>query len=182
MIDVSKFRPNTIYVTYIAATPEKVWQALTDPSFSVGYFFGFKVDIEPRVGGAFFLRYPDHRVHVRGRVTEWSPPRRFACTWLVEGVKDIAELPECLVAYDIEDADGSVKLTMTESHSWDVPEDILSGGRVGWPAILSSLKSLLETGTPLTIKKMAPPAGMLEAVQKAVAEKPWEKTPTAIPR
>ena len=53
--DTSKFEPKTAYVTYIAAAPEQVWQALTDPAFSRQYFFGFAVDIEPRVGGAFRL-------------------------------------------------------------------------------------------------------------------------------
>jgi len=47
------FKPRTVYVTYIASTPEKVWQALTDPAFTRQYFKGFNVDVEPRTGGAF---------------------------------------------------------------------------------------------------------------------------------
>jgi uncharacterized protein YndB with AHSA1/START domain len=172
MIDVSKFKPETVYVTYVAATPEKVWQALTDPAFTRQYFFGFAVDVEPKQGGAFSMRYPDGRTHISGTVIEWSPPRRFACTWLVEGMQEFGELPESLVAYDIEPAGNAVRLTMTESHSWEVPDAILAGGRAGWPAILSSLKSLLETGKPLAIK-MEPPKEMLDAVKQAVAKKPW---------
>ena len=168
----ARFKPKTVYVTYIAETPEKVWQALTDPAFTRQYFAGFNVDVEPKTGGAFFLRYPDGRVHISGKVVEWSPPRRFACTWLVEGMKNFAELPECLVTYEIEPAGGCVKLTMTEAHSWDVPAAILAGGQSGWPAILSSLKSLLELGKPLAIQ-MAPPADFMEAVAQAVATKPW---------
>jgi hypothetical protein len=53
---------------------------------------------------------------------------------------------------------------MTESHDRPLNDDILSGGRQGWPAILSSLKSLLETGAPLLVK-MAPPQRMLEALK-----------------
>ena len=172
MVDASKFKPNTVYVTYIAATPENVWQALISAEFTWQYFAGFAIEVEPRKGGSFFLRYPDGRVHMSGRVVEWNPPRRFSCTWLVEGMPEFRELPECLVTYEIEQAGGAVKLTMTEAHSWDVPEDILAGGRAGWPAILSSLKSVLETGKPLDIK-MAPPEGMVEAVKRAVAEKAW---------
>jgi uncharacterized protein YndB with AHSA1/START domain len=172
VIDAARFKPKTIYVTYIAAMPEKVWQALIDPEFSRKYFFGFAVDVEPKVGGAFFLRYPDGRVHVSGQVVDWSPPRRFACTWLVEGMAEFAELPECLVTYDIEQTGETVRLTMTESHSWEVPAAILAGGRAGWPAILSSLKSMLETGKVLAVK-MEPPKEMLDAVKRAVAEKPW---------
>jgi uncharacterized protein YndB with AHSA1/START domain len=165
-------KPNTVYVTYIASTPEKVWQALTDPAFTRQYFGNFAIDVEPRTDGAFFLRYPDGRVHMAGRVLDWSPPRRFSCTWVVEGMPDFRELPECVVTYEIEQAGGAVKLTMTESHSWDVPDAILAGGRAGWPAILSSLKSLLETGKPLSIK-MEPPTELIAAVRQAVATKPW---------
>ena len=68
----------------------------------------------------------------------------------------------------------AVKLTMTEAHSWNVPDDILAGGRGGWPAILSGLKSVLETGNPLDIK-MEPPKELMEAVKRAVVEKPWQK-------
>lgn len=168
----AQFTPKTIYVIYIAATPEAVWQALTDPAFTRQYFAGFSVDAEPRAGGAFKLLYPDGRTHIGGEVVEWSPPRRFSCTWLVEGMKEFAELPVCLVTYDIEPAGEAVRLTMTESHSWDVPEAILSGGRQGWPAILSGLKSVLETGKA-PVLKMEPPPEFMEAVKRAVTEKPW---------
>ncbi len=168
------FTPKTSYVIYIAAAPEKVWQALIDPQFTRQYFFGFAADVEPKKGGAFVMRYPDGRTHISGKVIDWSPPRRFSCTWLVEGMKEFGELPESLVTYDIEPAGGAVRLTMTESHSWDVPEAILAGGRSGWPAILSSLKSVLETGKPLSVK-MGPPPEMIEAVKRAVATKPWLK-------
>jgi uncharacterized protein YndB with AHSA1/START domain len=174
MTEPGLFKPKTVYTIYIAAAPEKVWSALTDAAFSRQYFSGFAVEVEPRAGGAFRVLYPDGRVHISGRVLDWSPPRRFSCTWLVEGMKEFGELPECIVTYDIEPAGEAVRLTMTESHSWDLPEAILAGGRSGWPAILSSLKSLLETGEPLSLQ-MAPPPGFMEAVAKAVAEKPWLK-------
>jgi len=164
MVGVSQFKPKTVYVIYIAATPERVWQGLTDPAFTRQYFGGLAVDVEPRPGGAFLMLYPDGRIHIAGEVVEWSPPRRFSCTWVVEGMPGFAELPACLVTYEIEQAGEAVRLTMTEAHSWDIPDAILSGGRQGWPAILSSLKSLLENGNPLTIK-MAPPQEMLDAIK-----------------
>jgi hypothetical protein len=88
-------------------------------------------------------------------------------------MKDFGELPECLVTYDIVTSGEAVKLTMSESHSWDVPRDILKGGEMGWPKILSSLKSLLETGKPLVAANEPPPPEFMEAVKNAVAEKPW---------
>ena len=68
------------------------------------------------------------------------------------------------MTYAIAQAGDAVRLTMTESHSWNVPEAILSGGRSGWPAILSGLKSLLETGKAPAIK-MEPPKEMIEATR-----------------
>lgn len=174
MTDLRKFKPNTVYVTYIAATPEQVWQALTDPAFTRQYFGGFAIDVEPKTGGRFFLRNPDGSPHMSGEVVDWSPPKRFSCTWLIEGMPDFRGLPVCLVTYEIERMGSAVKLTMTEAHSWDIPAAILQGGRTGWPAILSSLKSVLETGKPLDVK-LSPPEGMVEAVKRAVAEKPWLK-------
>lgn len=163
MIDTSTFKPKTVYVTYIDATLEKVWQALTDPEFTRAYFAGFAVEAEPKAGGIFRLLAPDGHVHIEGEVVEWSPPHRLIVTWKVVGMPDFSKLPACLVTYDVEQAGGAVRLTMTEAHDWEVPDAILSGGRGGWPAILSSLKSLLETGKPLSIK-MAPPQELLDAV------------------
>jgi len=58
MAGTTKFKPNTVYVTYIASTPDKVWQALTDPVFTKAYFFGHAIEIEPKIGGNFVLRMP----------------------------------------------------------------------------------------------------------------------------
>jgi len=69
------------------------------------------------------------------------------------------------VSYEIEPAGDAVRLTMTESHDRPLDDDILSGGRSGWPAILSSLKSLLETGEALVIK-MGSPERMLAALKE----------------
>jgi uncharacterized protein YndB with AHSA1/START domain len=53
-----KFVPNTVYVTYIASTPEKVWEALTRAEFTRQYFFGHSIEVEAKVGGNFILRAP----------------------------------------------------------------------------------------------------------------------------
>ena len=164
MIDAAKFKPKTVYVTYIEATPEAVFMALTEPAFTRQYFGGFAIDVEPRMGGAFRMLAPDGALHIEGMVVDWSPPRRFACTWKVLGIAETRALPDCLVAYEIAPAGGCVRLTMTESHQWEVPDAILSGGRAGWPAILSSLKSVLETGRPLSVK-LEPPTEMIEALK-----------------
>jgi len=167
------FVPKTIYIIYIASTPEKVWAALTSSEFTTRYFFGRSVEIEGKVGGGFAMRMPDGRFYIKGRVVEWDPPRRLQMTWAVD-FEEFRELPESLVTYEIETLGKSVKLTMTESHQWDVPDAILAGGRQGWPLILSSLKSVLEIGQPISIDvPMGPPKEMIDAIRQAVATRPW---------
>jgi uncharacterized protein YndB with AHSA1/START domain len=164
MVDVSQFKPKTVYVTYIASTPQKVWEALTSPEFTKKYFWDRAIEIEPKLGGSFALCLPDGTVNVQGKVIAWDPPRKLGVTWQVKWPAEFSKLPECRVMYEIAPAGEAVRLIMTESHSWEVPEAILSGGRMGWPAVLSGLKSLLETGNAPAIK-MEPPKEMIEAIK-----------------
>ena len=164
-MNLDNFKPTTVYTIFIASTPEKVWQALTSAEFSQKYFFGNSVAIEQRVGGAFIVRAPDGSLHISGEVFECDPPRKLTHSFNVNWPALIEKLGPTLVSYEIEPAGNAVKLTMTESHDRPIDDDILSGGRQGWPAILSSLKSLLETGAALDVK-MAPPQRMLDALKR----------------
>jgi uncharacterized protein YndB with AHSA1/START domain len=163
-MNIDKFKPGTVYTIYIASTPEKVWEALTSAELSRKYFFGNAVEIELKVGGKYIVRQPDGALHISGEVVECEPPRKLTFTFNVNWPALIEKLGPTLVSYEIEPAGDAVRLTMTESHDRPLSDDILSGGRQGWPAILSSLKSLLETGHPLVIK-MAPPERMLAALK-----------------
>jgi uncharacterized protein YndB with AHSA1/START domain len=164
-MNIDDFKPMTVYTIYIASTPEKVWEALTKSEFSRKYFFGNSVEVDLRVGGAYIVRTPDGALHINGEVVECVAPRKLTVTFNVNWPELVEKLGPTLVTYDIEQAGEAVRLTMTEAHDRTLDDDILSGGRQGWPAILSSLKSLLETGAPLTIK-MAPPHEMLAALRK----------------
>ena len=159
------FKPAIVYAIYIGSTPENVWEALTTAEFSRKYFSGFAVEADLRVGGAFVARAPDGSVHISGEVIECDPPRKLTITWNVNWPALIEKLGPTLVTYQIEPVGDAVKLTLIQAHDRPIDDDILSGGREGWPAILSSLKSLLETGQPLVIK-MQPPQRMLEALKK----------------
>ena len=162
---IDDYKPTTVYTIYIASTPEKVWQALTSAEFSRKYFFDNSVEVEQKVGGAFIVRTPDGSLHISGEVFECDPPRKLTVTFNVNWPALIETLGPTLVSYEIEPAGNAVKLTMTESHDRPLDDDILSGGRLGWPAILSSLKSLLETGEALKVQ-MAPPQRMLDALKR----------------
>ena len=164
-MNVDKFKPMTVYTIYIASTPEQVWEALTSAEFSRKYFFGNSVEVEPRVGGAYIVRTPDGALHISGEVAECVPHRKLSFTFNVNWPDLIEKLGPTLVTYEIEPAGDAVRLTMTESHDRPLDDDILSGGRQDWPAILSSLKSLLETGEALVVK-MGPPERMLAALKK----------------
>lgn len=166
-----QFKPLTVYTIYIAATPENVWEALTQAEFSRKYFSGFAVEVDLRVGGAFVVRAPDGSLHISGEVFECDPPRKLTVSWNVNWPRIIEKLGTTLVTYEIEPAGEAVRLTMTEAHDRDLSDEILSGGRQGWPAILSSLKSLLETGKAPAIK-MAPPQRMLAALKAMGIETP----------
>lgn len=164
-MNIDHFKPMTVYTIYIATTPEKIWEALTSAEFSRKYFFGNAVEIDLKIGGAYIVRTPDGAVQISGEVVECDRPRKLTVTFNVNWPELIEKLGTTLVTYEIEPTGDAVRLTITESHDRPLDDDILSGGRQGWPAILSSLKSLLETGEPLIVK-MAPPERMLAALKK----------------
>ena len=159
------FKPTLVYTIYIASTPEKVWQALASAEFSQRYFFGNSVEVDLRIGGAYIVRTPDGALHISGEVIECEPDRKLTVTFNVNWPALVERLGPTLVTYEVEPAGDAVRLTMTEAHDRPISDDILSGGRQGWPAILSSLKSLIETGEALVIR-MEPPRQMLEALKK----------------
>ena len=165
-MNVDHFKPAFVYTIYISSTPEKVWQALTTAEFSRKYFSGLAVETELKAGGAFVVRMPDGSIHISGEVIECDPPRKLAATWNVNWPGLVEKLGVTLVTWEIEPAgDGTIRLTLTQAHDRPISDDILSGGRTGWPAMLSSLKSLLETGEALAIK-MEPPQRMLAALKE----------------
>jgi len=158
------FKPAIVYTIYIVSTPEKVWQALTSAEFSRKYFFGNSVEVDLRVGGAYVVRTPDGALHISGEVVECDPPRKLTFTFNVNWPALLEKLGPTLVSYEIEAIGEVVKLTLIQSHDRPLSEDILAGGRQGWPAILSSLKSVLETGHAPDIK-MGPPPQMLAGLK-----------------
>ena len=148
-MNLDNFKPKTVYVTYIATTAEKVWQALTTGDLTKQYFFGRRVEIETRPDGIFRLWQPDGKLDVEGQVVICDPPKKLAVTWRVMWIEELRQLPACLVTYQIDDLGKVARLTMTESHQIELDDKMLEGGRRGWPVILNNLKTLLETGQPM---------------------------------
>ncbi len=156
--DHRAIKPSSVHAIFIRSPAERVWSALTSKAEAPRYFFGRIVKSTWKVGEAWTAYLPDDGgVDTTGVVLEADPPRRLVVTWRVQWLEEARALGEAIVAYEIEPAgDGVVKLQVSEWRPAGVPQKYVDAGAIGWAAILSSLKSLLETGDALTIR-MAPP-------------------------
>lgn len=136
-------RPTFVYVTYIESTPEKVWDALTDADLTAEYWGHSNVS-DWQVGSRWEHQRTDGSgiADVVGTVVESTPPTRLATTWADPG-EEQADEPE-RVTFDIESYGEIVRLTVThENLADDADRDAAAAG---WPAVLSNLKSFMETG------------------------------------
>jgi uncharacterized protein YndB with AHSA1/START domain len=142
-------KPKFVYVTYITATPEKVWNALRDGQMTKQYWGNRINDSDWKVGSKWRHRDIDDAslVDIVGKVVESDPPRRLVITWAKP--KDEAR-PEAYsrVTFELQPLESMVRLTVTHE-DFEPGSDMLAGISYGWPIVLSSLKTLLETGKPL---------------------------------
>ena len=137
-----------VYVTYIRTTPEKLWAALTTPEFIKKYWFGMNIETEWKAGSPWKLVFPDGRVADTGEIVEIEKPKRLILRWRNQFRAELHEEGEARCVIEIEPAGETVKLAI--SHEIDKPGSKLIGAvSIGGPKILSSLKTLLETGTAL---------------------------------
>jgi uncharacterized protein YndB with AHSA1/START domain len=137
-----------VYVTYIRTTPKKLWQALTDPAFTRQYWCETYQESEWKPGAAWRIMKPDGKVADSGEVIEIEPERRLVLSWRNEFQPALREEGYSRLTYELEPMGESVKLTVI--HEMDKPDSKFIGAvSTGWPHILASLKSLLETGESL---------------------------------
>jgi uncharacterized protein YndB with AHSA1/START domain len=137
-----------VYVTYIRTTPEKLWQALTDPAFTRQCWSGTWQECDWKVGSSWKIRIPDGRVADAGRVLEIDPPKKLVLAWRNEFMPELKAEGESRMTYELEPMGKTVKLNVT--HEIDREGSKFIGAvSSGWPHILASVKSLLETGESL---------------------------------
>jgi uncharacterized protein YndB with AHSA1/START domain len=137
-----------VYVTYIRTTPEKLWKALMDPEFTRQYWCATWQESEWKPGASWKIVIPDGRVADSGEVLEIVPQRRLVLRWRNEFKPELRAEGDSRLTYELEQQGESVKLTII--HEIDKPDSKFIGAvSNGWPQILSSLKSLLETGESL---------------------------------
>lgn len=144
-----------VYVTYIRTTPEELWRALLEPEFTRRFWCETWQECEWKPGASWRLMVPDGRVGDVGEVLEIEPHRRLVLSWRNRLSAEAEAEGDSRVTYELEPLGDSVKLTLI--HEIDRPDSKLIGmTSQGWPAILSSLKSLLETGEPLEATRRWP--------------------------
>jgi uncharacterized protein YndB with AHSA1/START domain len=148
-------KPKFVYVTYIRTTPEKLWRALIEPEFTRQFWVETWQDCNWKKGESWRLMIPDGRVGDSGEVLEIDPPRRLVLSWRNEFKPELRGEGPSHLSYDLEQQGDMVKLTVI--HQSDTPgSKLIEAVSDGWPLILASLKSLLETGQSLEATRSWP--------------------------
>lgn len=163
--DTPMQKPSFVYATYIHTTPERLWQALTDPAFTERYW-GVTFESDWSTGSTVILHQWGVTIADPEQVVlESDPYRRLAYAWHTftpewaavvrervgfsdEQIEKFASEARSKVAFEIEDLDGIVKLTVVHD-DFEPGSAVLETIRQGWPYILGNLKTLLETGETL---------------------------------
>jgi uncharacterized protein YndB with AHSA1/START domain len=136
-----------IYQVFIKATPEQVWEAITKPDYTARYFHGARIENTP---GGHISHGPDGSTWGDGPVLEFDPPRRLVHEWRSLYDPEMAREQPSRVTWEIEPQDGGYcKLTLTHDRLEGAPKTAASVSGPGWMFVLSGLKTLLETGSPL---------------------------------
>ena len=142
-------KPDFVYVTYIRTTPDKLWEALTSSDFSRRYWFGTEFRSDFKVGSPFAL-VMGGKVSDTGEILEADRPRRLSYTFKHELDDEMRKEGATKVVFTLAPHGELVKLTLTHE-GFGKDSKLLDGISKGWPAILASLKSLLESGDALAI-------------------------------
>ena len=144
-----------VYAVFIRATPEQVWDAITKPEFTTKYFHGTRIESTFEPGAPYLSLAADgDQQLVDGEVLESDPPRTLKHTWRALYDPETAAEPHSRVTWEIEAQEGGVtKLTVTHDQLESAPKTAESVAG-GWEYVLSGLKTVLETGEPLSTQGM----------------------------
>src|SRR5689334_1382751 len=137
-------RPQFVYTIYIATTPEKLWEALTNSRFTEQYFSARSIDSDWKVGSPVVFKTPDGQLDVEGKVLVSDPPRLLSYTWTSSVDHTPHETPT-RVTFELKPVGSTVRLTIIHDNllesDYVADRDTFYGLNNGWPAILSNLKS-----------------------------------------
>ena len=164
--------PRHVFQTHIRATPEAVWQALTDPAFTRRYFHDTAVDSTWQRGAGFRMILPDGTDAIEGVVEEIDPPRRLVVTWRALYDAEMAVEPPGRVEWLLASTDDGVTRVTTIHRDLALSPKTSESVGYGWTWVLDSLKSILETGEPLPGRALDPP---VDAGASDDAEGEWHR-------
>jgi uncharacterized protein YndB with AHSA1/START domain len=137
-----------VFEIYIRTTPERLWEAITDPDIRARYHFGVRTESDWTLGSSFQMVYPDAAGPLgEGQNLEVDPPRRLVQSMLALWGEDVASEGTSRVTWEIEPVGDACRLTVIHDQLREGANEQLYGG---WPMILSGLKTWLETGQELT--------------------------------
>jgi uncharacterized protein YndB with AHSA1/START domain len=137
-----------VYVIYIRTTPQKLWDALRLPEFTRRYWAQTVQESAWTEGASWRAMIPDGRVADSGAVLEIEPLKRLVIRWENQFMPEMKAEGPSRLTYELEQIGEEVKLTLTHEMDRDGSK-LIEAVSEGWPGILSSLKSLLETGESL---------------------------------
>ena len=137
-----------VYVTYIRTTPEKLWKALIEPKFTRKFWCNTAQESEWKPGSSWKIVAPDGMLTDSGEVLEIEPPRLLVLKWRNEFRPELKAEGYSRLTYQLEPEGKSVKLTVIHEIEKE-DSKLIQAVSSGWPHILASLKSLLETGESL---------------------------------
>jgi uncharacterized protein YndB with AHSA1/START domain len=148
MTTMTEIQTTQVYQVFIKATPEAIWDAITKPEFTEKYFYGVRIDTnaERRITHA----YDGSDTYGEDPVVEFDPPRRLVHGWQSKWNAELAAEEPSRVTWEIEPGeDGISMLTVVHDKLEGAPKTAASVAGPGWMRVLSGLKTLLETGSPL---------------------------------
>ena len=135
-----------VYNVFIKASPEQIWEAITNSDFTRQYFYASEVEFKD---GRRIARGPNGELWGDEAVLEWDPPRKLVHQWRGQYDPELAAEETSRVTWEIEAQDGGVtKLSVVHDQLEGAPKTAESVAG-GWMFVLSGLKTLLETGRPL---------------------------------
>lgn len=132
------------YQIVIASTAAKVWEALTDATFTKAFWFGRAVNSDWKPGSPVRIVTPEGGIEMQGTVLEAEAPRRLSYSWRAAG--DEGKEPTTVV-FELEETGPLVKLSIL--HDIDAADAKFRQAAAGWTFILCGLKTWLETGKPM---------------------------------
>jgi uncharacterized protein YndB with AHSA1/START domain len=156
--------PKHVFQVFIRTSQDALWNALTDPEITRKYLSGARLRGELAKGAPYAYRLDDGTPTVTGEIVELDPPRRLVMTFAFAGDEFAGERPS-RVTYEIEPMGPSCRLTVVHDDFHGVTRSYAEAGR-GWPEVVSGLKTLLETGSPLEVDRgaaLAPDAEPVDA-------------------